>query len=201
MINEYYYKNKNEENVKDENYYPNKVFNIDSFPIGVTISILLIDLLYIIVPQKFHIESCNDNNCDDCNCSENQVFIILILTLPCLVFYIAFAISNAVDEAKTIKKYNYLIYNWKTNPIKSIELSYEEDENNYEIGRLQTNKNDYKYYIWRNNYFKVKKLNNINYLNIYDKENGKLCGKDIYIFQKMRNALSMIYLYNMKKKI
>ena len=62
--NEYYYK-------KDGYYYPNKVFNIDSFPIGVTINILLINLLYIIIPQKFHIESCNNNNCDNCNCSEN----------------------------------------------------------------------------------------------------------------------------------
>ena len=53
-------------------------------------------------------------------------------------------------------------------------------EKSYELGRAKTNKHDYRFYLWRNNYFKVEKLKNINYLNIYFKENGKLCGKDSF---------------------
>ena len=86
-------------------------------------------------------------------------------------------VFDAKDETYILKKYNNLIYNWKTNPIKSIELNFEKS---YELGRAKTNKNDYRFYLWRNNYFKVEKLKNINYLNIYFKENGKLCGKDSF---------------------
>ena len=35
-------------------------------------------------------------------------------------------------------------------------------------------------YKWKNNYFKIERLNNFNYFNIYQESSGKLCGKDSY---------------------
>ena len=179
--NEFYYNYKDEEKIYFQNgYYPNKVFNIDSFPIGVTINILIINLLYVIIPNKYHIKNYNDDR-NECDCRDNLTWkaSLILLTLPCFIFYFACAILNASDEKKVLEKYNNLLYNWKTNPIKTIELT-DEEVNKYELFRIQTDIDDRKYYIWRNNYFEVEKLNNFNYLNIYYKENGKLCGKDSY---------------------
>ena len=36
------------------------------------------------------------------------------------------------------------------------------------------------YFIWRDNYFKIEKLENFNYVNIFKNKNGKICGKDNY---------------------
>ena len=175
--NEYFYKNKNEENVKDGYYYPNKVFNIDSFPLAISINILFINFLYIIVPDKCHSqktiikdEECNSIHCFWCG-------FIFFMTPTCLIFYIVCSALNAKNETDTLKKYDDLIYNWRTNPMQSIQINFEKS---YELGRVKTKKNDYRFYLWRNNYFKVEKLKNYNYLNIYDKENGKLCGKDSF---------------------
>ena len=50
--NEYFYKDKNEENVKEGYYFPNKVFNIDSFPLVISINILLLNLIYKLIPAN-----------------------------------------------------------------------------------------------------------------------------------------------------
>ena len=57
--NEYYYKDNKENYLQGIYYYPNKFFNIDSFPIGIIINILLINLLYIIIPNKCQLRICN----------------------------------------------------------------------------------------------------------------------------------------------
>lgn len=176
--NEYYYKDRNEENVKDGYYFPNKFFNIDSFPLAIIINMLLINLLYVLIPDKYHVK-CNCGGCDKIKqkkSSEEPKFS-LVLTLPCLIFYIVCFILVAIDEKKVIKKYDYLIYNWKTNPIQSIRLSL---ENDYELGRAKTYEQDYKFYKWRDNNFKIERLKGYNYLNIYSKDNGKICGKDSF---------------------
>ena len=66
--NKYFYKNKNEENVKGGYYFPNKVFNIDSFPLAISINILLFNILYLIIPKKYHCTECKMEDCteDDC---------------------------------------------------------------------------------------------------------------------------------------
>ena len=53
-------------------------------------------------------------------------------------------------------------------------------QKDYEFGRIKTKKRDYPFYNWRGKYFKIEKINNLNYLNIYTNENGKICGKDNY---------------------
>jgi len=69
------------------------------------------------------------------------------------------------------------MYNWNVKPIKSIELSPTED---YEFAKIKTKKKEYKFYKWRDNYFKIEKLKKFNYVNIYKNDNGKICGKDNY---------------------
>ena len=80
-------------------------------------------------------------------------------------------------ESRSFGYYNNLMYNWNTNPIKSIELSPTED---YEFAKIKTKKKEYSFYKWRNNYFKIEKIKNFNYVNIYKNKNGKICGKDNY---------------------
>ena len=53
-------------------------------------------------------------------------------------------------------------------------------QKDYEFGRIKTKKRDYPFYKWRGKYFKIEKIKNLNYLNIYKNENGKICGKDSY---------------------
>ena len=89
--------------------------------------------------------------------------------------------------------YDNLIYNWNTNPIKSIELSPAKD---YEFGRIKAKKKIYKFYKWRDNYFKIEKLKNLIVL-IYIKMKmeryaERIIMEMIYIFQMILNAQLMI---------
>ena len=45
---------------------------------------------------------------------------------------------------------------------------------------MHTSDNEFIFYEWENNYFKVERLNDYNYYNIYNNKNGKKCGKDSY---------------------
>ena len=68
-----------------------------------------------------------------------------------------------------------MIYNWEQKPLKSIKLYYKED---YELANIRTKYYEYKFYNWKDNNFKVERLNDFDYINIYQKDNGKICGKD-----------------------
>ena len=87
------------------------------------------------------------------------------MTTTCLIFYIVCSALNAKNETDTLKKYDDLIYNWRTNPMQSIQINFEKS---YELGRVKTKKNDYRFYIQKKNYYKVEKLKNYKYLNIYE---------------------------------
>jgi len=41
-------------------------------------------------------------------------------------------------------------------------------QKDYEFGRIKTKKRDYPFYNWRGKYFKIEKINNLNYLNRYE---------------------------------
>ena len=70
-----------------------------------------------------------------------------------------------------------MIYNWNTSPIKSIELSSVKD---YELASIKSNNSKtYRFYNWKENFFKIERLN-VDYLNINNNKNGKICGKDSY---------------------
>ena len=94
---------------------------------------------------------------------------------PFIIPYIFYLVVDTLNDFKINKLYNNIDYNWNQSPIKSIELS---SEPVYEIGKITSKKKEYKFYKWRNSFFKIERISNLNYYYIYSKENGKLCGKD-----------------------
>ena len=101
--------------------------------------------------------------------------LVILIILFC---YVGFFIIELINDSKIKKIYDNMIYNWNSNPIKSIEIIDENKNENYELAKIKTNKNKYSFYSWRNKYFKVEKLTDYDYNNIYISEKGKLCGKD-----------------------
>ena len=101
----------------------------------------------------------------------------MYLFLPLYIIYIVFFIVDIKNDNKIKTYYSYLKYNWETSPITSIELNSNKD---YEIGKIIKKKGEYKFYGWKNTFFHIEKLKGFNYYNIYEKENGKLCGKDSF---------------------
>jgi hypothetical protein len=101
--------------------------------------------------------------------------LVILIILFC---YVGFFIIELINDSKIKKIYDNMIYNWNSNPIKSIELIEENNNEKYELAKIKTNKNKYSFYSWRNKYFKVEKLTDYDYNNLYIKENGKLCGMD-----------------------
>ena len=76
---------------KEENYYfPNKVFNLDSFPVAISLNMLLIRLIYIIIPLESHVHFGNKNeNLDEENfiaCSLGFFLFIVFLQKESLKF-------------------------------------------------------------------------------------------------------------------
>ena len=53
-----------------------------------------------------------------------------MILLVILILYIIFVLIELINGSKIIKKYNNIIYNWNSNPIKSIEVI---EENKNEI--------------------------------------------------------------------
>ena len=105
--------------------------------------------------------------------------------LVIFLFYVISVLTELINGYKIKKKYNNIIYNWNLNPIKSIELKDrfyfllgKNRSEKYELARIKTNKDKYSFYIWKNKFFKVEKLTDYDYNNIYTNENGKLCGQD-----------------------
>ena len=80
-----------------------------------------------------------------CVCCMGFIFLIC--------YYVSIFIELLGNDSKIKEKYNNMIYNWNSNPIKLIELSKNE---NYELAKIKTNKNKYNFYSWKNKFFKVE---------------------------------------------
>ena len=174
----------NKDIYNDEDYTPNKVFNIDSFTVAFPLNILLFNILYIIFPNKCSVCKKNDIEAKCLNkyvCMEinkNKNIFIILLSLPFIFSYIIFPILEYISDLKIKKVYKNMIYNWNTSPIKSIELSSVED---YELASIKSNQpKKYSFYNWKENYFKIERLDEFDYMNLYKNKNGKKCGKDSY---------------------
>ena len=156
-----------------------RIFNFDSFLLSFPLLIILNRFLYIIFPNiGINCIDCIDGSKDRDHlfCSHNKKIRIFCHLLYFMIPYIFYFIYDIVFDFKIKKDYNQLNYNWMTSPIKSIEVSTEEV---YKIGQIFTDKNKY-FYKWRNTLFKIERISNLNYYNIYNKENGKLCGRDSF---------------------
>ena len=134
------------------------------------------------------IKCCNLENNNERE-SINKYFECSFIFIPILITSIIFIVLDRKNDIKLKNFSKEINYNWNTNPLKSIEIS---QEKNYEFGKITISKKEiddksiiykdyiYNLYKWKNNYFKIERLNNFNYFNIYQESNGKLCGKDNY---------------------
>ena len=171
----------------NKNYYESpqdyrKLFKVDCFMLSIQICKIIMEILYIIFPRKWQITHCCDIQFisqEYAHTLNNQMIESRMFTLfyPVYLSFILVFFIDICNENQINKRFEYLDYNWKTNPIISIEISQNPD---YEIGKISTTKEDYKLYEWKNTYLKIKRLSDFNYYNIYTKENGKLCGKDSF---------------------
>ena len=166
----FFFDNKDIYDNDEESYFPNSCFNIDSFPLALSINIFIYEILHYFFPKKeqksfppfFH------NICDICCCfcccchfderknyaddDENRYTFLLIL--PLFISFFVFEILDFVNGKTIIKIADNILYNWNFSPIKAIDR-----------------------FNWKYEYFETEKLN-LNYSDIYSKTKGKICGKD-----------------------
>ena len=154
-------------------FYKNK-FTFEGIMISLQLVKIIMEILFLIFPKECH--CFNSCFCFEDNDMEKNSTIFLFF-VPIFITYIIFKPLNIKFDYDSKKLYDHLIYNWKTSPIFSIEKSSNKD---YEIGKITTKKEELKIYEWRNTFFKIGRLNDFDYTNIYKKENGKLCGKDTF---------------------
>ena len=65
----------------------------------------------------------------------------------------------------------------ETEAIKSIDISLNKE---YELAKIHTKDDEFIFYEWKNNSFRIKRIEDFNYFNIYNNKEGKKCGKDSY---------------------
>ena len=167
----------NEDIYREERYRPNKVFNIDSFPFGLCINLFLFNLLHIIFPNKKSLCKKRNNGIDILEEKKEKTiipylllfirFIYFALLFPLFLIELSRLNSKGTELNLYNRYYDYIIYNWKMNPIKSIKL------------KENITYNKYSYYSFED-FFEIERLNDYNYINIFQINRGKICGKDNY---------------------
>lgn len=121
-----------------------------------------------------------------------KIFSLIIFEL------IMLSLFEYLTDRDITKKYNYIIYNWDANPIKSIQITGHDD---YELAKINTKKNTYKFYNWKSRKFKIERLENFNYINLYGNENTKKCGRDsegnyLYFPENIECPINDIFISN-----
>ena len=111
----------------EEDYFPNKYFNIDSFPLALSINLFIYNFLFARFPNKI---SC----CENYYCLKKTIYDldyllkekqkdyneILFLIIPLYITYFILVIFDLLNDKKISNIYNNIIYNWNMNPIQSI---------------------------------------------------------------------------------
>ena len=144
----------NEDIYKNESYFPNKIFNRDNFPLAISINMFLFNLLYIFYKNEIEREN---------SYVPKEKFIIISI-IPFFTAFFILGLFDLTNDLTIAKTFDNLIYNWKMNPIKNIRLNQETESKNI----LQ----------WRNDIFEIERIDNLDYINIFQTNNSKLCGKD-----------------------
>ena len=159
----------NEDIYENDSYFSNKNFNIDSFPLALSINLFIINTLYIAYPNH---ELCL--NVPKNYLSFDSYYVFLFYISFFFISKFIFEIFDLLNDKKINIAYNNIISNWKMSPMKSINLTYNETE------ELIYNAN------WKEDFFQIEKLLNYNYIKIFPSNNSKLgsnsklCGKDNY---------------------
>ncbi len=159
-----------------EDYFPNRFYNFDSFPISISINIFLYYLFHFLLEKKFHLKISYNYNTNKCKCFKNKLLSINIIFLSLFICYLIIFAMDEKNYYESIKNdVKDILFNWKTSPINYIH-QVEEENCNYILGKY----NNEKIQNWKDNFFEVEKIQSINYLNLYSNKNGKKCGKDSF---------------------
>ena len=142
----------------DESHFPNEIFNLEIFPLSICINLFIYNIFYITFQNK--ISFCknkeqvdNENNNNNINKTMFFFIILIILNISLLFPFVWFCCFSEDFEINLKNNYDYIIDNWKMNPIKSIKLNSED-------------------------YFEIERENDYNYINIFKINKAKICGKD-----------------------
>ena len=163
------------------NYYP-KSYTIQSFPLSISLAIIVYFILFYICPNKwsFQKKEFSDkkyNFLNDENGSSNIKYRVFIFSIPFIIAYFICFIMDCINDNNIEKVYTNTIHNWDLDPIISIE-----NNNNisHKFGYMTFDKKKYAFYKWKGDFYKVKRDEKYNYLNIYTikPKEGKLCGTD-----------------------
>ena len=137
---------------------------MDSAPLGISINICIINAIYICFPNhELCLEHFKNFKIIDVS-NENKglfMFVFIIISKSPLEIF------DFINDSKLFPIYNNIIYNWKMNPIKNIQLY-----NNQTSEYLEYN------LTWKGYIFELERLKDYNYINLYSHNNNKLCGKD-----------------------
>ena len=179
---------------KSIHYFPNKYINFDGFPSVIIFENALFQLITIIIYNKIKKINIFDSHS---YLKDNEGRLVLLITV--ISGYITFFIFDNIYYYNS--NYNYykeLKYNWGQNPIKNIEISPKE---NYEIASIHTKYDKITFYDWRNNFFKIERLNDFDYFNTLSSNNKpkKRCGKDsignyLYFPEKVECPINHIFV-------
>lgn len=158
-------------------YFPSKI-SINSFPLALSIAFIFFFLLSLFINKKCSAFEDNSNNDQYISEEKSRIFY---LTFPFFIIYVICFILDIVNDSKIKKIYKYIMANWEASPIFSIEISTEKE---YELGHIYSKEKEFKFYSWKNKYFKINKRSGYNYLySLEPRKSGytgeiKICGKD-----------------------
>ena len=112
----------------EEIYFPNKFFNIDSFPLALLINLFIYNYLFAYFPCEIPSseDSYSYSDCEfDFHLSYNSGMedFFLLLNIPLYLIFFILAIFDILNDKMIYNIYDNLIYNWNMNPIKSINLT------------------------------------------------------------------------------
>ena len=157
-----------------EDYFPNSFFNIDSFPIVISINIFLYYLFHCLFEKKGYLNFCDYYKESNYETSDKKFLNKILIIIPLFMDYIIiFAFDENIYYNLIRRDFNDILFNWKTSPLKSIQLT-DKTSSNYFFGKYKDNVvSD-----WKGNYFNIEKMNSLNYKILYSKKEGKKCGKD-----------------------
>ena len=97
----------NKDIYENESYFPNKVFNIDSFPIALSINLSIFNLFHLIFPKK---ESCcsMEEYCFDCfeDWRRDYIFIYYLYMIPLFIANIIAVIFDFINTTKVNEAYD-----------------------------------------------------------------------------------------------
>ena len=186
-IQHFFFDNEDIYNTKTDNYFPNKALNIDSVLLAFSINLFIYNFLSARFPgKKSFCEAIKLLECD-LKIKNEPIRIALYLIVPLYLTFFVLAIFDILNDEKLSDVYNDLIYNWNLNPLKSINsttsstsYSYYDYNDYYYYNNRYSYDRTINYFSLGNDTLAIDKLKGYDYISIFPKKYGKICGKDSF---------------------